>query len=41
MFADAIEKATREAERDRALLLEAQGDDANDAETKIELIRRR
>ena len=34
-------KAAREAERDRNLLLESQGDDANDAEAKIELIRKR
>jgi len=34
-------KAKREAERDRALQLETQGDDANDAESKIELIRKR
>jgi len=35
------EKAAREAEKDRAALLEAQGDDANMAEQKIDLIRRR
>lgn len=34
-------KAAREAERDRALQLEEQGDDANNAEAKIELIRKR
>jgi len=34
-------KAAREAEKDRAALLEAQGDDANDAETRIDLIRKR
>jgi len=34
-------KAAREAEKDRAALLEAQGDDANDAEERIELIRKR
>ena len=34
-------KATREAERDRAQLLESQGDDVNDAETRIDLIRKR
>jgi len=33
--------AAREAERDRAMLLEKQGDDVNDAETKVELIRNR
>lgn len=33
-------KAAREAERDRALLLESQGDDANNTESRIELIRR-
>ena len=33
-------KAAREAERDRALLLETQGDDANNTESRIELIRR-
>ena len=33
------EKATREAERDRALLLEAQGEDANRTEDVIEHIR--
>jgi len=37
----ATEKAAREAEKDRAALLEAQGDDANMAEQKIDLIRRR
>ena len=36
-----LAKAAREAERDRALLLEAQGDDVNDNEAKVELIRRR
>jgi (E)-4-hydroxy-3-methylbut-2-enyl-diphosphate synthase len=34
-------KAAREAERDRALLLEAKGDDANHAGERIETIRRR
>jgi (E)-4-hydroxy-3-methylbut-2-enyl-diphosphate synthase len=34
------EKARREAEKDRARLLDAQGDDANDDETRIEHIRR-
>lgn len=34
-------KAKREADRDRALLLEQQGDDVNDAEAKVELIRKR
>lgn len=34
-------KAAREAEKDRAAQLEAQGDDANDAGTRIDLIRRR
>lgn len=34
-------KAAREAERDRALQLEDKGDDANNAEAKIELIRKR
>ena len=34
-------KAAREAERDRALQLEDKGEDANNAEAKIELIRKR
>ena len=34
-------KAEREAERDRNLLLEQQGDDVNDAEAKVNLIRKR
>ena len=34
-------KAAREAERDRNLLLEKQGDDVNDAEAKVDLIRKR
>jgi (E)-4-hydroxy-3-methylbut-2-enyl-diphosphate synthase len=34
-------KAAREAERDRAMLLETQGEDANNTESRIELIRRR
>ncbi len=34
-------KAAREAERDRNLLLESQGDDANNTEAKIDLIRKR
>lgn len=34
-------KAAREAERDRAMLLETQGEDANDSESRIELIRKR
>ena len=34
-------KAKREAERDRNLLLEQQGDDVNDAEAKVNLIRKR
>jgi (E)-4-hydroxy-3-methylbut-2-enyl-diphosphate synthase len=34
-------KAAREAERDRALLLDSQGDDVNDSESRIELIRKR
>lgn len=34
-------KAEREAERDRNLLLEQQGDDVNDAEAKVDLIRKR
>ena len=34
------EKARREAERDRAALLDEQGDDANDAGTRVELIRK-
>jgi (E)-4-hydroxy-3-methylbut-2-enyl-diphosphate synthase len=34
------EKAAREAERDRQRLLARQGDDVNDAGTRIELIRR-
>lgn len=33
-------KATREAERDRNMLLEKQGDDVNDAEARVELIRK-
>jgi (E)-4-hydroxy-3-methylbut-2-enyl-diphosphate synthase len=33
--------ATREAERDRAALLQDQGDDANNSEQKIELIHKR
>ncbi|HKY16352.1 MAG TPA: flavodoxin-dependent (E)-4-hydroxy-3-methylbut-2-enyl-diphosphate synthase [Microthrixaceae bacterium] len=33
-------KARREAERDRAALLDEQGDDANDAGAKVELIRK-
>jgi (E)-4-hydroxy-3-methylbut-2-enyl-diphosphate synthase len=35
------EKARREAERDRARLLDAQGDDANHAGERIELIRKK
>lgn len=35
-----VEKATREAERDRAALLDEKGDDANNAEQKIALIRK-
>ena len=35
------EKARREAEKDRSLLLTEQGDDANAAEQKIDLIRKR
>ncbi len=35
-----LEKAAREAERDRARLLAEQGDDANDAQTKIVEIRK-
>jgi (E)-4-hydroxy-3-methylbut-2-enyl-diphosphate synthase len=34
------EKAAREAEKDRARLLELQGDDANDAGTRVDLIRK-
>ena len=34
-------KAAREAERDRNMLLEQQGDDVNDAEAKVDLIRKR
>ncbi len=34
-------KAAREAERDRNLLLEQQGDDVNDTEAKVDLIRKR
>ncbi len=34
-------RAAREAERDRALLLARQGDDVNDSEQTVELIRRR
>jgi (E)-4-hydroxy-3-methylbut-2-enyl-diphosphate synthase len=36
-----LEKAHREAERDRARLLDAQGDDANHAGERIELIRKK
>ncbi len=35
------EKAAREAEKDRQALLDAQGDDANEAAVKVDLIRRR
>ncbi|MDP1793254.1 MAG: flavodoxin-dependent (E)-4-hydroxy-3-methylbut-2-enyl-diphosphate synthase [Acidimicrobiales bacterium] len=35
-----VEKATREAERDRAALLDEKGDDANNTAQKIELIRK-
>lgn len=35
------EKARREAERDRAELLDEQGDDANAAGQRVELIKRR
>ena len=35
------EKAAREAEKDRAALLQEQGDDANQAEQKVELIHKR
>ncbi len=35
-----VDKAAREADRDRALLLESQGDDANHAEQRVELMRR-
>ena len=35
-----VEKAAREAEKDRARLLETQGDDANEAATRVELIRK-
>lgn len=34
-------KAAREAERDRNMLLEKQGDDVNNAEAKVDLIRKR
>jgi (E)-4-hydroxy-3-methylbut-2-enyl-diphosphate synthase len=34
------EKAAREAEKDRARLLELQGDDANDTGTRVDLIRK-
>jgi len=34
-------KAAREAERDRAMLIEKQGDDVNDSEAKVDLIRKR
>ncbi|HUF32808.1 MAG TPA: flavodoxin-dependent (E)-4-hydroxy-3-methylbut-2-enyl-diphosphate synthase [Acidimicrobiales bacterium] len=34
------ERARREADADRAALLEEQGDDANDASTRVELIRK-
>ena len=34
------DKAAREAERDRALLLEQQGDDVNASEQRVELMRR-
>ncbi|NNE74631.1 MAG: flavodoxin-dependent (E)-4-hydroxy-3-methylbut-2-enyl-diphosphate synthase [Acidimicrobiales bacterium] len=36
-----VDKAKREADRDRDLLLEAQGDDANNSEQVVELIRNR
>ena len=36
-----IERARREAEKDRNALLESQGEDVNATETKIELIRNR
>jgi (E)-4-hydroxy-3-methylbut-2-enyl-diphosphate synthase len=35
-----VAKATKEAERDRAALLDDKGDDANNAAKKIELIRK-
>ncbi|MEY2417556.1 MAG: (E)-4-hydroxy-3-methylbut-2-enyl-diphosphate synthase, partial [Actinomycetota bacterium] len=35
-----VAKATREAERDRAALLDDQGADANNSAQKIELIRK-
>jgi (E)-4-hydroxy-3-methylbut-2-enyl-diphosphate synthase len=34
-------KAKREADRDRDMLLEKQGEDVNDAEAKVDLIRKR
>ena len=36
-----VEKARREAEKDRAALLDEQGDDANAAEQRVELIHKR
>ena len=36
-----VEKAQREADKDRAALLDDKGADANNAETKIDLIRKR
>ena len=36
-----VEKATREAEKDRQLQLDEQGDDANNSEARVELMRKR
>ncbi len=36
-----VDKATREAEKDRQLLLAEQGDDANNSEARVELMRKR
>lgn len=36
-----VEKASREAEKDRQLLLAEQGDDANNAEARVELMKKR
>ena len=40
-LADKDESAAAEAEADRQLLIEAQGEDANDSATVVELIRKR
>ena len=36
-----VEKARREAEKDRAALLDEQGDDANASEQRVELIHKK